>query len=72
MLLWFPTPYPGESLYSLIARYHERSGNYLVCDSIEQLFGNKRQASSTLIPYHLGYRSRYHTGPGDLHGITEE
>ena len=55
MLLWFPTPYPGESLYSLIARYHELSGNYLVCDSHEQLFGDKFQASSTIIPQRLGY-----------------
>lgn len=55
MLSWFPLPYPDESLYSLIARYHERSGNYLVCDTIEQLFGDKRQASSTVIPYRLGH-----------------
>ena len=55
MLSWFPLPYPDESLYSLIARYHERSGNYLICDTIEQLFGDKRQASSTVIPYRLGH-----------------
>lgn len=34
MLTWFPTPYPGESLYSMLARYHERSGNYLPRDSM--------------------------------------
>lgn len=55
MLLWFPMPYPGESLYSVVARYHACSGNYMVCDSMGQLFGDKRQASSYLIPYRLGY-----------------
>jgi hypothetical protein len=27
MLSFFPTPYPDELLYSILARYHIRSGN---------------------------------------------
>lgn len=27
MLRFFPTPYPGESIYSILCRYHQRSGN---------------------------------------------
>ena len=53
MLTWFPIPYPGESLYSMLARYHERSGNYLPRDSMGQLFGDRREVCSALIPYRL-------------------
>ena len=54
MLAWFPRPYPDESVYSLIARYHECSGNVRLRDTLGQLFQAKRQSSSVFVPYRLG------------------
>jgi len=44
-LTFFPTPYPDESLYSVCARYHNRSGNVSPKWTLEELFG-----VSTIIP----------------------
>lgn len=50
----FPTPYPGECFYSVLCRYHIRSGNATDAFSIKQLFGyNTSLASTVLSPYHL-------------------
>ncbi len=38
--IFFPDPYPDELLYSIIARYHKRSGNILFSNTILELFGN--------------------------------
>ena len=35
----FPTPYPGESFYSVLCRYHIRSGNVNDWHTSNQLFG---------------------------------
>ena len=43
----FPTPYPGELWYSIIARYHKRSGNPFWYMSIQELFDGR--TNSTLI-----------------------
>lgn len=53
MLTFFPKPYPDELLYSIIARYHVWSGNYEMSDTMEQLFGYRRERATLLIPKHL-------------------
>lgn len=39
MLLVFPTPYPDELLYSVIARYHRWSGNPSQKETMKDIFG---------------------------------
>ena len=39
MISFFPTPYPDELWYSVICRYHIRSGNPSVKYSIRELYG---------------------------------
>ncbi len=41
VLAFFPTPYPDELLYSILARYHIRSGNLSSKLTIEELFNSK-------------------------------
>lgn len=54
VLPFFPAPYPGESFYSILCRYHARSGNLSSSYTILQLFGRKRELTSTLIaPFHM-------------------
>ncbi len=48
-LPFFPVPYPGESLYSVLCRYHVRSGNVSAYKSIRQLFGDYASLASTLL-----------------------
>ena len=48
-LPFFPRPYPGESLYSVLCRYHVRSGNATAVKTIRQLFGGYTSLSSTLL-----------------------
>jgi transposase-like protein len=50
MILQFPTPYPGELLYSTLGRYHLRSGNVFLKHTIEDLFGNKTLSATALLP----------------------
>lgn len=54
MISYFPTPYEDELLYSLIVRFHKRTGNYLMCDTLNELFNNKRARSSAILPTKLG------------------
>jgi len=48
-LLFFPAPYPGESIYSVLCRYHVRSGNATNRKTILQLFGVFGSLCSTLL-----------------------
>lgn len=48
-LPFFPQPYPGESLYSVLCRYHVRSGNANAVKTIRQLFGGYASLSSALL-----------------------
>ena len=48
-LPFFPTPYPGESLYSILCRYHVRCGNISPHRTIRQLFGDYPSLISTLL-----------------------
>ena len=53
-LTLFPTPYPGESFYSVLCRYHVRSGNVNDWYTSNQLFGYNSSLTSTLLtPFHL-------------------
>ena len=50
----FPTPYPGESFYSVLCRYHVRSGNINDWHTSQQLFGYNSSLTSTLLtPFHF-------------------
>jgi hypothetical protein len=53
MLHWFPTPYPDELLYSVLARYHIRSGNTSPKMTIEDLFGKRTVRSVWDLPANL-------------------
>lgn len=53
MLLWFPTPYPDELLYSVFARYHVRSGNTSPKMTTEDLFGKRTIRAVWDLPAHL-------------------
>ena len=50
MLNWFPTPYPDELLYSVLARYHVWSGNTSPKMTIEDLFGKRTVRSVWDLP----------------------
>ena len=54
LLPLFPVPYPGESFYSVLCRYHVRSGNVNDWHTSNQLFGYNSSLTSTLLtPFHL-------------------
>ena len=40
MIAFFPKPYPDELLYSLLSRYHQRSGNARFVFTAEELYRN--------------------------------
>lgn len=51
MLTYFPSPHPGEWWYSVLCRYHVRSGNSKHRTSIKELFGgHPKVAMGTLFP----------------------
>ena len=54
MLSFFPTPYQGEVLYGIVARYHQQSGNSLSRQTLEELFGDRSAHSSVTLPTRLG------------------
>ncbi len=59
-LPYFPVPYPDECLYSVIARYHARSGNPALKYSLQDLFGRSNItniSSAITTPYHLSASS---------------
>ena len=39
MISFFPTPYPDELWYSVICRYHIRSGNPCIKYTLNELYG---------------------------------
>lgn len=47
---FFPTPYPDEILYSILARYHERSGNITTVQTAMDLFGRENNIPTVLLP----------------------
>lgn len=54
MLIFFPTPYPDELLYSVCARYHVRSGNISYKRTLDDIFENRGLTASVLLPSGIG------------------
>ncbi|WP_191435707.1 TniQ family protein [Flavonifractor sp. An112] len=50
MLTYFPTPYPGEWWYSVLCRYHVRSGHSKHATTISELYGGRPMVHGRLIP----------------------
>ncbi|MGQ4650346.1 TnsD family Tn7-like transposition protein [Lyngbya aestuarii] len=56
MVSFFPTPYPDELLYSVIARYHTRSGNRSFRQTDIDLFNYpSQQAAKVILSNNLDY-----------------
>ncbi|MCY7368821.1 MAG: TnsD family transposase [Chamaesiphon sp.] len=53
MLGFYPTPYPDELLYSLIARYHIRSGSTSPKITLSELFGSTTTIATIDLPANL-------------------
>lgn len=53
MILTFPTPYPDELLYSVLARYHVRMGNISPKRTIEEIYGKRTIRSVLDLPCNL-------------------
>jgi hypothetical protein len=53
MMPFFPTPYPDELLYSILARYHLRSGNISFKATMEDAFGTKNATAVVELPSNL-------------------
>ncbi|MBD2069534.1 TniQ family protein [Leptolyngbya sp. FACHB-671] len=54
MLSFFPKPYPDELLYSILARYHIRSGNTSPKLTLQELFGSRTAIATADLPSNLG------------------
>ncbi|MEL4026667.1 TnsD family transposase [Lysinibacillus endophyticus] len=54
MLIFFPTPYPDELLYSVCARYHVRSGNVSYKRTLDDIFENRGLTASVFLPSGIG------------------
>lgn len=50
MLTYFPTPYPGEWWYSVLCRYHVRSGNTKYASTLRELYGERSAVHGRLFP----------------------
>ncbi|MCL6598518.1 MAG: TnsD family transposase [Alicyclobacillus macrosporangiidus] len=53
MVICLPAPYPDELLYSVLARYHVRSGNSSYLRTTLDLFGSKTVTASFYFPTRL-------------------
>ncbi|MBD2048750.1 TniQ family protein [Coleofasciculus sp. FACHB-64] len=53
MVSFFPKPYPDEILYSVIARYHIRSGNTSPKITLQELFDSQTTAATVDLPSNL-------------------
>ena len=69
MLAYFPTIYPGELLYSVLARYQRHVGMPGMMHSLDELFGNRKVAASFDLPGHL--QALVDNIPAE-HGITTD
>ncbi len=58
MLGFFPTPYPDELLYSIIARYHIRSENISPKITLQELFGSTTTITTPDLPANLSNLSK--------------
>ncbi len=73
-LLFFPTPYPGESMYSIMARIHQRSGNSLSGQTKEELLGSSYVSCHQYIvaPVHRDYIAQWFPDNSDLEALYKE
>ncbi|MCG7377355.1 TnsD family transposase [Paenibacillus sp. ACRSA] len=53
MIGYFPAPYPDELLYSILARYHVRSGNTGTAATFLELFGKEKATISIYFPCYI-------------------
>lgn len=53
MLGFFPTPYPDELLYSVLARYYVWSANVSPKTAVQELFGRRTVIATFDLPSHL-------------------
>jgi hypothetical protein len=53
LLPFFPTPYPDELFYSIVARYHKRSDNDTVMQTMYELFGSEGRRAKIDFPNSL-------------------
>lgn len=53
MITFFPTPYPDELLYSIIARYHIRSGNNNAKATLRDLFNSTTVTAVVELPSNI-------------------
>jgi len=53
MLSFFPKPYPDEILYSVLARYHIRSGNTGIKLTMQELFNSTNAIATADLPCNL-------------------
>jgi hypothetical protein len=53
MVSFFPKPYPDEILYSVIARYHIRSGNTSTKVTLTELFNSSSTVATADLPSNL-------------------
>lgn len=53
MLSFFPKPYPDEILYSILARYHIRSGNTGIKLTMQELFNSNDAIATADLPCNL-------------------
>ncbi|MFC5732563.1 TnsD family Tn7-like transposition protein [Cytobacillus gottheilii] len=49
-MLFFPTPYPDELLFSLCSRYYVRSGNISYKGTLDDLYSNRSLTASISLP----------------------
>jgi len=54
MMVFFPTPYPDELLYSIIGRYKKWSGEPNHRNMLQHIFGNRHISASVDLPSKIG------------------
>lgn len=52
-VLMFPTPFPDETITSLVTRYHQMSGGYGVRSTLVELFGAVTKSYASELPCYL-------------------
>ncbi|MCG5252495.1 TnsD family transposase [Brevibacillus agri] len=55
MIVYFPTPFNEELLYSIIARYHKWTGEFSVHTVLQELFGVRNLVATIDLPSRIGY-----------------
>lgn len=53
MMTFFPVPYDDEILYSILARYHIRSGNTSIKATLQDIYGKTSVTAVVDLPSHL-------------------